>query len=376
MRLGLVAITATIGCLASAPVAAAVAPVTSITAGPAEGALTNDNTPTFEFTANQPVIGFGCSIDAADPNVTFACASPFTTPPLPDGGHTFRAAGTNAAQEIGAPAFRNFIVDTTPPDTTIHTGPAEGETINTDAPAFTWSSTEVNSTFVCVADAVPLTACEEAFITGAAEGQHSFSVAARDPAGNVDPTPATRNFTIRLSGVPPLISRCLYDGIVINGTSGADTRIGSPRTDLMFGLAGDDVLSGAGGPDCISGAAGNDRLRGGTGDDVITGGVGNDRLTGDAGRDDLRGGAGNDTITGGAGTDVLVGDAGTDRLTDSVGRDSFSGGAGNDRVNSRDTSAFGRRVADSVGCGSGRFDVAIVDRADRVRRDCERVSRR
>ena len=74
--------------------------------------------------------------------------------------------------------------------------------------------------------------------------------------------------------------------------------------------------------------------------------------------------------------DVLVGDAGTDRLTDSVGRDSFSGGAGNDRVNSRDTSAFGRRVADSVGCGRGRFDVAIVDRADRVRRDCERVSRR
>ncbi len=45
------------------------------------------------------------------------------------------------------------------------------------------------------------------------------------------------------------------------------------------------------------------------------------------------------------------------------------GGAGNDKLNARD----GER--DTVDCGSGRRDVALVDRNDKVR-SCESVKRR
>ena len=376
-RLGLAIVVMAVGCLAGAQSAAAIPADTTITVGPAEASLTKDNTPTFEFFANQASVSFTCSIDSTEAAAKFACGSPYTTGPLADGGHVFYVAATNSVAETGSPATRSFVVDATPPQTTITAGPAEGEVLNTDAPEFGWASSELNSTFACVADSIPLVSCEMAFSTGAANGPHSFSVAATDPAGNTDPSPATRNFTVGLTGEPGReIARCEYDGASIVGTTGADTRIGTPRTDLMFGRGGNDVLSGVGGPDCIAGQNGNDRLRGGAGNDLLIGGAGNDQLIGNAGNDELRGGTGNDRLSGSAGADVLVGEAGADRLTDTSGRDRFSGGPGNDRINARDRSPYGRRVADVVACGTGRYDIAIVDRRDRVSRDCERVSRR
>jgi Ca2+-binding RTX toxin-like protein len=370
-RLGLAVVVAAVGCLAGAQGALALPADTTITAGPADLALTNDNTPTFEFNASDGGLNFACSIDG--PAATFACSSPYTTPPLADGGHVVRVAAVNAGSETDAtPASRSFTVDATPPETTITSGPAEGEVVNTDAPAFTWASNEPGATFSCIADAIPLMSCELAFATGAAAGSHSFSIAARDPAGNTDPTPATRTFTISLTGAPPTLPHCLYDGDAIVGTSGNDTRVGTAGTDLMFGLGGADVLRGAGGPDCIAGGAGNDRLFGEAGMDYLSGGSGNDNLVGGPGNDELRAGPGNDRVTGSEGLDILVGDAGNDRLTDVRGRDTFHGGAGNDRITSRDNTAFGRRASDIVSCGAGR-DVAIVDRGDRVSRDCERV---
>ena len=130
------------------------------------------------------------------------------------------------------------------------------------------------------------------------------------------------------------------------------------RSDILLGKAGNDLLRGLAGSDCLYGEAGNDRLRGGSGADRLFGGPGADRLEGESG------------------SDRLVGAAGNDRLTDRSGRDTFSAGAGNDVVDARDTSLAGRRVPDTVGCGAGRLDRALVDRRDRVLRDCERVSRR
>jgi Ca2+-binding RTX toxin-like protein len=377
-RLGLAFLVTAIGCLAGAQSAAAAPAETTITAGPADVAFTNDNTPTFEFSANQANVTFTCSMDTENvPTVPFGCSSPYTFPPLPDGGHVFRVAATNSVAETDpTPATRSFTIDTVPPETLITSGPAEGETINTDSPAFTWAATEAGSTFACITDGVALASCELAFAAGAPAGPHTFSVAATDPAGNTDPTPATRNFTISLTGAPPELPRCQYDGNIVLGTSRADTRSGTARTDVMFGFAGNDILRGLAGPDCLSGAAGNDRLIGDAGVDYLQGGAGNDSMSGGAGNDELRGGVGNDRINGGAGIDILVGDAGADRLTDTQGRDSFSGGAGNDTIVARDTTAFGRRAPDSVRCGSGSRDVAIVNFGDRVSLDCERVSRR
>jgi len=63
-------------------------------------------------------------------------------------------------------------------------------------------------------------------------------------------------------------------------------------------------------------------------------------------------------------------------LTDADGRDRFSGGRGNDTINARDRSSSARRAADIISCGAGRHDRAVVDRRDRVARDCEAIRRR
>jgi hypothetical protein len=376
MRLGFAVVVASIAGLLCAQSAVAAPAETTITAGPANLSLISDNTPTFEFSADQTNVTFTCSIDSGEQTSTFACSSPYVSPPLTDGGHAFRVAATNSVPETDpTPASRTFTVDTTPPETTITSGPAEGEVINTDAPAFTWASSETTSTFACIADGIPLVSCDLLFASGVPAGKHSFSIAATDAAGNTDPTPATRSFTVSLRGAPPEIPHCLYDGDAIVGTSKPDTRIGTPKTDLMFGLGGSDILRGAGGPDCIVGAAGNDRLSGEAGPDYLSGGTGDDTMTGGTGNDELRAGSGNDRLLGNAGLDILVGDAGNDRLTDTSGRDSFSGGTGNDRIDARDFTPFGRRAIDTVRCGTGR-DVVLADPGDRVNRDCERVTRR
>ncbi len=118
------------------------------------------------------------------------------------------------------------------------------------------------------------------------------------------------------------------------------------------------------------------KLRGTDEPNRIFGTPRNDRIDGMGGRDYLNGQTGDDTIFGGIGNDRLIGGAGQDRLSDRIGRDVFSASSGNDRVNARDQTTLGRGRADTVRCGTGTSDLAIVDRADRVAQDCERVDRR
>jgi Ca2+-binding RTX toxin-like protein len=66
------------------------------------------------------------------------------------------------------------------------------------------------------------------------------------------------------------------EGLVLTGTSGADTLQGQADNDRLAGLAGNDSLQGG---------AGNDGLDGGLGNDTLVGGLGNDTLVGDKGND-------------------------------------------------------------------------------------------
>jgi streptogramin lyase/phosphodiesterase/alkaline phosphatase D-like protein len=194
------------------------------------------------------------------------------------------------------------------------------------------------------------------------------------------PPPATISRTTPPPAVPAAVTAdaksCPLVGTAIIGSDAADVRGGGLSTDLIFGLAGDDTLRGMAGSDCIFGQLGADRLFGGAGADTLHGGDGADNIQGEAGDDTVDGDAGDDVIGGGKGNDSLAGGAGADRLTDAVGTDELDGGAGNDRINSRDESAAGRRASDTVDCGAGRRDVALVDRKDRVSRSCERIVRR
>ena len=89
--------------------------------------------------------------------------------------------------------------DTTPPSTTISSGPS-GSTTATSA-AFAFASSEAGSSFECKLDTGAFAACTSPKqYTGLAVGAHTFSVRAKDAAGNVDPSPATAAWTITASG--------------------------------------------------------------------------------------------------------------------------------------------------------------------------------
>lgn len=71
------------------------------------------------------------------------------------------------------------------------------------------------------------------------------------------------------------------------GTPGADTLIGSDRSEPLCGRGGNDFIDARGG---------DDEARGGAGNDVVYGRGGNDRLAAGPGADSLFGGAGDDVL--------------------------------------------------------------------------------
>ena len=85
--------------------------------------------------------------------------------------------------------------DTTPPETTITSGPS-GEVGATNA-SFTFTSSEPGSTFACSLDGAAFSGCTSpASYASLALGPHTFAVQATDPAGNPDSTPAEANWTV------------------------------------------------------------------------------------------------------------------------------------------------------------------------------------
>jgi hypothetical protein len=93
--------------------------------------------------------------------------------------------------------------DNTPPDTTIVSGPS-GTT--TDAtPTFAFTSSEPDPAFECQVDSGPWIDCTSPWTPAALSGgDHVVAVRSTDVAGNTDPSPATRSFTV--AGPPPALS--------------------------------------------------------------------------------------------------------------------------------------------------------------------------
>lgn len=92
-------------------------------------------------------------------------------------------------------------IDTTPPETTIDSGPSG--TVTSDSASFTFSASEPGSTFECSLDGTAFSPCSSPQeYSGLADGTHTFEVRATDAAGNTDPTPASRSWTVDTSGAP------------------------------------------------------------------------------------------------------------------------------------------------------------------------------
>ncbi len=164
------------------------APDTTITSMPP--AVTNSTSASFVFSATEGAT-FECSIDAA---AFAACASPAAYGSLVQGSHTFQVRARDAVGNLDpTPASFTWIVDTTPPDTTITGGPSGNN--NPSTATFTFTSNEAGATFQCKLDTGSFSACSTPkTYTGLARGSHSFQVRAVDAAGNTDATPATRSW--------------------------------------------------------------------------------------------------------------------------------------------------------------------------------------
>jgi len=107
---------------------------------------------------------------------------------------TARAVDTSANVTISASMM--VIVDNTAPDTTIDSGPAEGD--NAPEATFMFSANEPDATFDCALDADDFVDCTSSqSYSNLAAGAHTFQVVATDAAGNTDPTPARRIWTVR-----------------------------------------------------------------------------------------------------------------------------------------------------------------------------------
>ena len=135
------------------------------------------------------------------PAGTITATASWSTVSVPDGIHTLTAAATDQTQNT-ATASRTVIVDNTPPDTQITGGPVD--TFSGPSATFTFTGTDNLSsiaglTFAWRLDGgpfTPFTAASTATLAGLGAGSHAFEVKARDQAGNEDPSPARRSFTV------------------------------------------------------------------------------------------------------------------------------------------------------------------------------------
>lgn len=170
-------------------------PETQIDSGPP--ALTRDPAASIAF-SSEPSARFDCSLDGA----AFAsCTSPYSLLALTDGQHTFAVRATDTAGNTDlSPATRTWTVDTTPPDTEISSGPADGALTKQGSPGFAYTS-EPDAVFECSIDGGQFDPCTSPSNAAFSDGAHTFAVRAIDAAGNVDASPASRSF--RIDTTPP-----------------------------------------------------------------------------------------------------------------------------------------------------------------------------
>jgi sugar lactone lactonase YvrE len=205
--------------------------------------------------------------DGADPGSRLAVLSlsaagqavPTTvTPPLPapaaagsgdwstsgvaDGTHTVTATATDRAGNVTT-VSRVVVVDNTPPDTEIVGSPAGPTT----GPAVTFTVTGADNLspgaslqFAWRLDDGPssaFTADTSVALTALAPGSHVFEVRARDQAGNEDPTPARRTFTVSAPGPTVAITAPAAGVTLAAGTVLVRGTVSEPATVSVNGVA-------------------------------------------------------------------------------------------------------------------------------------------
>jgi sugar lactone lactonase YvrE len=175
-----------------------IGPDTTIVTGP--GTSTGSSTAQFTFTANEPGATFECKIDAGG---WASCASGDTWSGFAEGPHEMDIRATDSTGHLGNPQIYTWSVDLTPPTVSIDSGPSSPTSSTTANFAYT-SSEPVNASFVCQLDGVDVACGSSYTATGLSSASHTFSVWARDGAGNQSISSADYTWTVDTD--PPTVT--------------------------------------------------------------------------------------------------------------------------------------------------------------------------
>lgn len=157
----------------------------------------------FAFLASDPAPSSGFSQTCKLDGGAYApCSSPQAYSALVDGSHTFSVKSTDGAGNSATDSFV-WSVDTVAPDTSVLVrSPAVSPTTSTSA-TFTYSGTDPSPSsgtvaFECKLDGGSFASCPASGKTpsGLADGSHTVTVRAVDPAGNVDASPSASTWVV------------------------------------------------------------------------------------------------------------------------------------------------------------------------------------
>jgi hypothetical protein len=179
-----------------------------------------------------------------------------------EGTHNLVCLATDAAGNTGnngGPNTGNLKIDTVAPETTINSGPSGEITVATAT--FTFSGTDATSgvaSFECKLDGAAFTACTSPrTYTGLAIGPHTFNVRAKDNAGNIDGTPATRAFKVIYTYISTTTKTVTNIGSAVPITWQLKDPAGNPVTSLSTLLKMESVYNGpAPASGCVASATG------------------------------------------------------------------------------------------------------------------------
>ncbi len=228
-------------------------PDTSISSGPS-GTWTSSNNLTYTFTGSDDttstanlvyqyqLVGYDASYSSASATTTAYYTS------VPNGSYTFKVRAKDQAGNVDlTPATSSLTLnytspDTTAPDTSIDSGPSG--TITVDSAAFTFSGTDDTSasgnlTFSYYLDGYDFAYSSYGSSTtksysGLTDGGYTFYVKSKDEAGNIDPSPASRSFTVAL----PAPDSTAPDTSITSAPSGTIS-----TTSATFTFSGSDDMT-------------------------------------------------------------------------------------------------------------------------------------
>lgn len=181
--------------------------------------LTNSRTAQFWF-STQAGNAYACALDGVDVACTSAGNVRFDN--LGDGVHEFTVGARYGSWYDARPARWAWTVDATAPDTTIEGGPAEGSRVASRDADFFLTTPGSAVRIDCTLDAAPITCHHAAFaLRDLAPGEHVLTAAGTDAAGNTDPTPATRRWTVDVAAPDTSITGGPANGSVVTSPTAA-----------------------------------------------------------------------------------------------------------------------------------------------------------